>query len=110
MTAKVQVTFRDFSPPQLAEERIQERVDRLHKLHPRINSCRVVAETPHRHHHKGTLYLIRIDLTVPGSELVINRDHNDKHAHEDFFVAVRDAFNAMEHKLRSFTQRHRNRH
>ena len=105
MTANVQMTFRDFPPPQLAEERIQERVDRLDKLHPRITSCRIVAETPHRHHHTGTLYLVRIDLTIPGGKLVVNRDHNDKHAHEDFFVAVRDAFNAMEQKLRAYSQR-----
>ena len=46
MTANVQITFRDFPPPLLAEERIHERVDRLGKLHPRITSCRIVAEAP----------------------------------------------------------------
>ncbi len=105
MTAKVQITFRDFPPPQLAEERIRERVDRLGNLHPRITSCRIVAEAPHRHSHKGMLYFIRIDLTLPGGGLVVNRNHNDKHAHEDFFVAMRDAFNAMEKMLRSYAHR-----
>ncbi len=109
MTANVQITFRDFSPPVLAEERIRERVDRLGKLHPRITSCRIVAEAPHRHRNKGSLYRIRIDLTVPGGELVVNRDPHDKHAHEDFFVAMRDAFNAMEQKLRSFAHRRKGR-
>ncbi|MFQ5760562.1 MAG: HPF/RaiA family ribosome-associated protein [Acidiferrobacterales bacterium] len=102
MTANVQITFRDFSPPLPAEERIRERVDRLARLHPRITSCRVVAEAPHRHRNKGLLYRVRIDLTVPGGALVVNRD---SHAHEDFFVAMRDAFNAMEQMLRSFSHR-----
>lgn len=44
MTANLQITFRDFPPPLLAEERIREWVDRLGKLHPRITSCRIVAE------------------------------------------------------------------
>lgn len=109
MTANVQITFRDFPPPLLAEERIRERVDRLGKLHPRITSCRIVAEAPHRHRGKGTLYRVRIDLTVPGGKLAVNRDPHDKGAREDFFVALRDAFNAMEQKLRSFAHRRKGR-
>lgn len=107
MAGDVQITYRDFPPPQLADGRIRERIDRLHRMHPRITACRVVAEAPHRHHQKGRLYSIRIDLMLPGNELVVGRKHDGNHAHEDFFVAVRDAFNAMEHKLRAVTKRHR---
>lgn len=109
MTANLQITFRDFPPPVLAEERIRERVDRLARLHPRITACRIVAEAPHRHRLKGTLYRMRIDLTLPGGELVVNRDPREKAAHEDFFVAMRDAFNAMEQKLRAFSRRRKGR-
>lgn len=105
MAANVQITYRDFDPPQLAEERIRERIDRLEKIYPRITACRVVAESPHRRHHKGTLYAFRVDLIVPGGELAVDRSRNDKHAHEDFFVAMRDAFNAMEAQLRTYSQR-----
>ncbi len=105
MPTNVQITFRDFDPPQLADERIRERIGRLEKLHPRITGCHVVAEAPHRRHHKGELYTVRIDLTFPGHELVVNRNHNDKHAHEDFFVAMRDSFNAMEKQLRGYAER-----
>lgn len=85
MTANLQITFRDFPPPLLAEERIREWVDRLGKLHPRITSCRIVAEAPHRHRKKGTLYRIRIDLTVPGGELVVNRDPQRQKRARGFF-------------------------
>jgi cold shock CspA family protein/ribosome-associated translation inhibitor RaiA len=105
MAANVQITYRDFDPPQLADERIRERIDRLENIHPRITACRVVAESPHRRHRKGTLYSFHIDLTLPGGELAVNRDRNDKHAHEDFFVAMRDAFNGMEEQLRTYSQR-----
>jgi ribosome-associated translation inhibitor RaiA len=109
MAANVRITFRDLSPPQLAEERIRERVDRLGKLHPRITACRIVVEAPHRHRQKGVLYLVRIDVTLPGSALVVDRNPNKKHAHEDFFVAMRDAFNAMEQKLRTYAERQKGR-
>jgi len=105
MSANLQITFRDFDPPQLAEERIRERVERLEKLHPRIVGCHVVAESPHRRHQKGKIYTFRIDLTLPGGELVVNQDPGLDHAKEDFFVAMRDAFNAMEKQLRSFAAR-----
>lgn len=58
MAANVQIAYRDFAPPQPAAERIQERIDRLDRLHPRITSCRVVGETPQRHRHKGRLYRV----------------------------------------------------
>jgi len=52
-------------------------------------SCRVVVEIPHKHHHQGKQFNVRIDIGVPGDEIVINRDH-----HEDVYVALRDAFDA----------------
>lgn len=105
MAANVQITYRDFDPPQFADERIRERIVRLENIFPRVTACRVVAESPHRRHRKGKLYAFRIDLTVPGGELSVNRTQNDKHAHEDFFVAMRDAFNAMEQQLRTQAER-----
>ena len=105
MAVNVQITFRDFSPPQFAEERIRERFDRLVAIYPTITACRVVADAPHRHQRKGNLYSVHIELMVPGGEVAVNRDHNDKHAHEDFFVAMRDAFHAAERQLRTYSQR-----
>ena len=105
MAANLQITFRDFEPPLLAEERIGDKFDRLVTIYPPITACRVVAEAPHRHHKKGRLYSVHIELVVPGGEVAVNRDHNDKHSHEDFFVALRDAFNAAERQLREHSQR-----
>lgn len=107
MTANLQTTYRGFEAPLLAEERIREHLDRLERLHPRLIGCHVVAETRHRRQHKGKLYSIRVDLSFPGGELIVNRDHHDKHAHEDFFVALRDSFNAAEHQLRTRADRQR---
>ena len=70
-------------------------------------SCRVVVEAPHVHHRKGNLYHVRIDLKVSGKELVATRGHGQDHAHEDVYVAIRDAFNEMQRQLEDHLRRQR---
>jgi len=101
------ISFRGMAPPQNIKERIEERVGRLERFFDRITSCRVVVSAPHRHHHKGKLYHVAISLGVPGGELVVNRDPAGKHAHEDVYVALRDAFNALQRQLRDHVRRKR---
>lgn len=105
MSVPLQITFRNFPHSEAVEARIRERADKLELHHKRITDCRVVVESPHRHHHKGKLYHLRIDLLVPGGELLVNSDSHDKHAHEDIYVAIRDAFDALERKLEEFARK-----
>jgi hypothetical protein len=45
-------------------------------------------------HRQGTIYHVRVDLTAPGGEVVVNREPGEDHTHEDLHVAIRDAFDA----------------
>lgn len=99
MPVPTKITFRDFPPSDAVSARITERAEKLGNFHKRITECRVTVESPHRHHRKGKLYQINIVLLVPGGELVVNNATHDKHAHEDIYVAIRDAFNAIQRKL-----------
>ena len=99
MQIPVQITFRGMETSPTVESRIREKAAKLDSLYDRITSCRVVVEAPHRRHHKGKLYLVKIDMTVPGGELVVNTEHRNNHAHEDIYVAVRDAFDALRRQL-----------
>ncbi|MEE8531977.1 MAG: HPF/RaiA family ribosome-associated protein [Alphaproteobacteria bacterium] len=105
MKIPLQITFRDVPPSEAVEARIRKKAHKLERIYDRITSCRVVVETPHRRHHQGTLYHVRVDLTVPGSELVVNREPPEHHAHEDVYVAIRDAFAAVQRRLRSHVAR-----
>jgi cold shock CspA family protein len=129
MEIPLKITFRDMAPSPAIEANIREKAAKLDSLYDRIMSCRVIVEAPHRHHHKGKTYEVRIDLTVPGGELVINHapkrlaaaksiqgaepEENftelhepSKHAaHEDVYVAIRDAFNAAGRKLQDHARR-----
>jgi cold shock CspA family protein/ribosome-associated translation inhibitor RaiA len=61
--------------------------------------CHVIVEAPHKHGHQGRLYEVHIQLTTPGGELIANREHRERHSHEDVYVALRDAFRALRRQL-----------
>lgn len=107
MQQPLQITFRDIPSSEALETHIREKAAKLDQFYDHIMSCRVVVELPHGHHHKGKLYHVSIDITVPGEELVINRLPHDNHAHEDAYVAIRDAFDAARRKLQNFARKQR---
>lgn len=90
----VQITIRDIEFSPALETHIRQRAEKLTRVCKRISSCRVVIELPQKHKHQGKLYNVRIDITVPGKELAVTRKCN-----EDVYVAIRDAFNAVERQL-----------
>jgi ribosome-associated translation inhibitor RaiA len=92
------------APSPAVESRIRERATKLERLNGRITTCRVVVHAPHRRHTKGELYTVRVDLTVPGHQIVAQRDRGKDHAHEDIYVAIRDAFDAASRQLGDMTR------
>lgn len=99
MEMPVQVTFRNMEHSEAIEADVREKAAKLEEFFDRIIGCRVVVEEPHRSHHRGKLVHVRIELTVPGRELVVSREPAEHHAHEDAYVAVRDAFRAMKRQI-----------
>jgi ribosome-associated translation inhibitor RaiA len=102
MQVPLQVTFRHMEPSPTLEARIRELAKRLEKFSGRIIRCHVIVEAPHRHQHQGALYEIRVDITAAGKEIAIRRTHPADHAHEDPYVALRDAFEAARRKLQDY--------
>jgi ribosomal subunit interface protein len=99
MTIPLQISFRNMEPSPAVEARIRKKAEKLERFHDRIIGCTVVVEAPHRHHHKGKLYTVRVDISVPGKDVVVDRAKPENHAHEDVYVAIRDAFNAATRRL-----------
>jgi ribosomal subunit interface protein len=99
MQIPLEIAFKNMERSDAVEARIREKVEKkFERFAGRITSCRVVVEAPHRHQHHGNTYDIRIDLHVPGDELVVTREHTDP-AHTDIYVAIRDAFDAAVRQL-----------
>jgi ribosomal subunit interface protein len=99
MQLPLQVTFRHMASAPALEARIRERVEELDRFFGRIISCHVVVECRHPRRHQGNLFRVRIALKVPGHQIVVGRDPAANHAHEDPYVALRDAFDAVRRRL-----------
>ena len=94
MKIPLQIAVRNLPRSPALEERVREGVAKLEEFHPRIVSCRVAIEKSGMHRRHGGQFEVRIDVRVPGEEIVANRAHG-----EDVYVAVRDAMNAVRHQL-----------
>jgi len=97
MSLPLQITFRHMNPSPALEARIRRKTAELEQVFDRITACRVVVEC--RHRHQGKLFEVHVDLSVPGSQLVAGRNHASDHAHEDVYIAARDAFDAAKRRL-----------
>ena len=101
MRIPVEISFRNMDRSEALAAGIRAKVEKLEEFFDRITSCRVVVEAPHRSHHQGNLYRVRIQLHVPNRELIVGRE---SHEHEDPYVAVRDAFDAARRQLENYVQ------
>lgn len=107
MKLPLQIVFRNLDHSDAIETKIRERAEKLERFSREITSCRVVVEAHHKHHHKGNLYHVRVDVKVPEAELVASRDPARHQAHEDVYVAIRDAFDAVRRQLEDRQRRRR---
>ena len=112
MQTPVQIAFHGIDKSDAVESRVREKVAKLEQFFDRITSCRVTIEQHHRSRseltHKDEPFHVSIFLGVPGDELVVKRDPKDPDAlknHQDVNVAVRDAFETMERRLREYVRR-----
>lgn len=101
------ITFRDLRSSSTIESFIRRWASKLETAHGRIERCHVVIERPHQRHHHGQRYHVRIALAVPGPDVEVSRDHSLDAAHEDLYVAIRDAFRAARRQLEDQARRQR---
>ena len=102
MQTPLRITFRDIPSSDAVEAAIRTEMTALERYFDRITGCHVTVAEPHKHHQQGNLYSVRIDLNVPGEELVINHEHSRSHAQEDAYLAVRDAFHRARRVLEDY--------
>jgi ribosomal subunit interface protein len=107
MRSTPQIIWQNLSASDAIEANIRKHIAKLEKFSDRLSDCRVVIEVPHRHHHQGNIYHIQIYLTVPGEELIINRQPPAQQAHQDLNLAIGDAFESAERQLKEYARQRR---
>jgi ribosomal subunit interface protein len=99
---QVQLTFRDIPHSDSVAAHVERRAAKLETFFERISRCHVVVEAPHRHSRHGKRYRVRIDMHVPGKELVVSKNLDDQK--EDLHAAVDDAFGDAERVLEEYAR------
>lgn len=101
MQLPLEIAFHNLPQSDAVEAAVRERAAKLTRFFRSLIACRVVVEVPHRSPQHGPVsYRVRIDMSVPGEDLVVSRDPGSSQEHHDVYVAIRDAFNAAERQLK----------
>ena len=119
------ITFRGLDHSKALEADIRKHIDKLARYYQPIMGCRVLVEFAQRHHDQGNRFHVRIDLTVPGGEIVVAHDaslhatEKDEEAQtsaqraepkperKHALVAVREAFDIARRRLQDYGRRQR---
>jgi ribosomal subunit interface protein len=104
MQVPLQISFRNMESSPAIEADIRDKVAKLEAFSDRVTSARVVVDVPHRQHRHGKLFHVRINLRVPGRELVVSREPSAHREYEDVYVAIRDAFDGARRQLEDYAR------
>lgn len=107
MSNEFQVVFHNIDQSDALNESVQKRIEKLRRFSSDIIGGRVVLDSPHNNLHKGKVYSVAIEIHTATKPVVVTQEQHDNHAHEDLYVAIRDAFNAAERQLKSVDKKHR---
>lgn len=93
------IKFLGMEPSAAVEHAVAEWMEKLTKTNPRITRAAVTIEQPHKSHHQGNTFKVRVEIAVPEHTVIADRDPGRDHAHEDVYVALADAFTAARRQL-----------
>lgn len=100
----LKIQFLDFADSESVRSAVESHAEALEKSSDRIMSCHVLISKPHRKLHQGGLYHIKLRLHMPGTQIVVDKESGLNHAHEDIYVAIRDAFLAARRKVEDYAR------
>lgn len=99
MQVPPEIAFRNIEPTDELKARILEGIESLEEIYDRIISCRVMVEETNPGRRAGKLNHVRIDITIPRNELVINRNPPPNPTSDDLPQAIGEAFDKARRQL-----------
>jgi cold shock CspA family protein len=94
------IAFRGTDANKPAEAEVRAWLDKLAPLTAAagVTGGQIVIEGLAQSHHGGR-YRAHMELTIPGGAVVVGPDHEGNAAHEDVYVAIRNAFRGLRRRL-----------
>lgn len=122
---QTQISYRNVLPSGAFERLIRAEAEKLRRFFDRITTCRVLVEQAHKRQRHGSPFHIRIELAVPGEQLVVSHradarpvpplsDEGPMHLrgsaengseYRDAGFAIREAFHKLERQLQDYAAR-----
>lgn len=99
MKFPLQIQFRDMEESDFVSNAVWNHAEKIEKFFDGIIACHVIVSAPHQHHHQGKIYHVQVRLNVAGGDIFVNTEPEKNAAHEDVYVAIRDAFDAVRRQL-----------
>ena len=93
MKLPVEIRFIGLEPSEALESAARGRIANIERMRSGLMAWRVAVTQLHKHQQQGREFAVRIDVTLAGHELDVER------ADEDPYVALRDAFDAMRRRI-----------
>lgn len=100
----LKIQYLGFAESNAVSAAVWDYVVNLEKFYSQIMSCHVIISNPPRKHQKGGIYHVKIRMHMAGADIIIDKEPGANHAHEDVYVALRDAFDAAKRKVEDFAR------
>ncbi|HYZ14746.1 MAG TPA: HPF/RaiA family ribosome-associated protein [Candidatus Acidoferrum sp.] len=123
---QTQISYRNMLPSGALERLIRNEAEKLRRFFDHIVACRVLIEQAHKRQRQGAPFHVRIELSVPGDQLVVSHRADarplpplsdegrtrlrgtggeQEAEHKDAGLAIRDAFDKLERQLQDYATR-----
>lgn len=100
--ANCQIAFVGTTASEAPRAEVHAWLAKLGPLTAPMTEGRVVIEAVDQD-HKERRYRVRMDLTMPHGVVTVGHDHPNNGAHEDIYVAIRNAFRAGRRELEAYS-------
>jgi putative FmdB family regulatory protein len=125
MILEPQITYRNVRPTPYIESAVFHEVAKLDRYARHLTGCHVMIEIPHHHRRGPHPYHVRVELTLPGAQVVVGRrrtlhttakdlelpeqprDFNIDIPDRELLVSLRHAFDAARRRLQDTVRRAR---
>jgi ribosomal subunit interface protein len=107
MAIPIQITFRSVDPSPAVEDYVRRRAAKLETFSNRITRCHVTIEALSGRHDHSQPYRVRVELKMPGAELVVGDHSKTRPVTQDVYAVIDDTFDDAGRVVQEHVQRTR---